>query len=119
MNSARSGSDHPSLDVANTTTHPSILEYNEVCGQKITSGIPTTYAPTGYDGSQASTLHDNMYHAELANPERVPTYNAQGYPLPQSFSSNSVDGRGAAVWSPTEAGIPYAPIYDGCYACGH
>ena len=40
---------------------------------------------TGYDGSQTSTLHDNMYHVELANPERVPTYNAQGCPIAAKF----------------------------------
>ena len=79
--------------------------------------LPLEYPPltplTGYDGSQASTLHDNMYHAELANPEREPTRSAQGYPMPQSFSSNDVDGRGAAVWSPTEAGNPCAPYTTG------
>ena len=34
-------------------------------------------------------------------------------PMPQSFSSDNVDGRGAAVWSSTEAGNPYAPYTTG------
>ena len=114
VNSARSGSDTPPLDVINTTAHFSVLEYNDVCGQKTTSsGIPTTYANTGYEGSQSSTLHDNMHHGELANPERVQSYSAQGCPMPESFSSSNVDGRGAAVWSSTEAGNPYAPYTTG------
>ena len=53
-------------------------------------------------------MHGNMYHAELANLERVPTRSVQGYPMPQSFSSNDVDGRGAAERSMTEAGDPFA-----------
>ena len=77
MNSARYGHDTPPLDVINTTAHFSVLEYSDVCGQKITSsGIPTTYASTGYEGSRSSTLHGNMYHGELANPERAQSYSA-------------------------------------------
>ena len=111
VNSARSGHDTPPLDAISTTAHFSVLEYNDVCGQKITSsGIPTTYANTGYEGSQSSAPHDNTYHGDLANPERAPSYSAQGYPLPGSFSSSSVDGRGAAVWSTTGGGVPYAPL---------
>ena len=79
-----------------------LLSITRGVGKRLPRGIPTTYAHTGYDGSQTSAMPDN------ANPEREPTRSALGYPMPLSFSSNDVDGRGAAERSMTEAGNPFA-----------
>ena len=96
MNSARSEDETSQPGALASLAHNPSSEFDNMCGHKVTSsGLPTTYAPTGYEGSQSSTMpHDSMCHGELSYPERVPSYSASGYPMPHSSSPSDIEGMG-------------------------